>query len=759
MWSSTSNFPPVGLTDGKVTGVGAYRGCIDIEIPKGETVAEANFTHASYCQIAFRPILPARPRFHSIFKQLPEELIKQFNPDDLFYKLASKAQYSYYLYRKTAICVPFACSPGDIQLVSSLIGRRLALATGPVKCFAYAKALSNQQTKTRFEPFLKHEMDEIQFGNIENEPILVRIKPPPNVKQVVALCLIGGFFALVFLSTLWHSSELIINTLKNRKTNSDDDDFDENEPQEPVKMNQFGVQNKPSDGTFNNNLMINSTSNNINQVQISTPDPKRARPPPLVVQSSGLKYIAFYYFSSVTNTQEFLNTSMRSHEIKCLHGLRVITMCWIICVHTLQYNEWSGFNRVYSTEISFKNPTMQPLLNANYVVDNFFLMSGLLASYTTWFANKGSALNFSIFNSLLGRYLRLTPQALLVSLMYMLLPLIGDGPFWYDMTHDASKYCEKNWWINLLHLQAFYKDNEMCNLVGWWISVDMFFYAIAVLLLWWILNGKTKRALMISFAYIAYCAITWIYRHYNGRFTPNNLGNVPQIDEVWTEYVVKFSWSPYTHAHAFFLGFWLGYMLANNKWKHLVQRWSCLGWSLSILGMVLVSFSSHIWISGKVEPNNQIVSTTYNLICSQVWALSLGWIVVALHYGSLPKVSELLSSDMYVLLSKASFIVYLSHMLLIRIVFGQPYDTMEVSPGLIFFLMIGNVVISIIFGIFLCITFEGPCMKFQRWVLAQVKQVKILPVAGLSYARDNNVANSHKTISSNYSPTGVVLMK
>jgi len=531
------------------------------------------------------------------------------------------------------------------------------------------------------QPFLRHELEEIHFGSIENEPILVQIGKKPNRIQTISLVIVGSFFVLVLVSSFWHAVELVMD--KTRAANKHD--------QQTVLVDRFW----------------------------------------------GLKYVAFYYFSTITNGEEFFKTSLRSNDIRCLHGLRVITMLWIICVHTLQYNDWSGFTRVYNTEESMRSVFLHPIVNANYVVDNFFLISGLLAAYTTWNSNKGTSANFSILTSLMSRYLRLTPQVLLVSLLYILLPLIGDGPFWYDMTHDASKNCEKNWWINALHLQAFYRDNEMCNLVGWWISVDMFYYIIAVFLLWLILNGRTGRAMFVSLLFVSYSVGKTIYIHYSGGFAPNNLGSVPQVGEVWSEYVIRFNWSPYPHAYIFFLGLWIGYCLANNKWKYQVERWSNVGWIVSVLILVCVNLSSHVWVSGAAEPTNQEISTSYNVLTAILWANAFGWIIVSLHYGSLPSLSALLSSNFFILLSKASFIIYLSHMLVIRIVFGTQYHTLEVSPGVLLYLITGNIFLSVILGIFLCITFEGPCLKFQRRIVEQVRPRKHLPLAGASYF--NNV--------------------
>lgn len=63
MWNSWGEFPPAGLFEGSFTDLGSYRGCISV--PDNELIGQAQ-----YCTLDFQPIVPTRPRFHSIFKRV-----------------------------------------------------------------------------------------------------------------------------------------------------------------------------------------------------------------------------------------------------------------------------------------------------------------------------------------------------------------------------------------------------------------------------------------------------------------------------------------------------------------------------------------------------------------------------------------------------------------------------------------------------------------------------------------------------------------
>lgn len=694
MWSSTGNFPPTGLLDGQFSDLGSYRGCVDLNIPQRDSLEQV-IKYTSYCTIPFRAIVPSRKPFHFITNEGNEQLANVFNHHDVFNFFANKSQYFHYIYIKTGICIPSDCSSEDIQQVTNLVAKRLILMPGPVECFTRAPQKANYHSQMNLTGKQINVQDEYDFSKIENKPITVEVDKPMNSKQLISIISIGTFFSLVFSATIWHAADNLIQIV--------------------LKPGQNCHNNDGNDSDYRDE-QTNGESNSREKIE-------------LIVEHGRFKHIAFEYFSLITNWKDFINVTLKSTEIKCLHGLRVVTCLWIMLVHTLQYNDWSGFTRIYENTQTLTNIILQPIYNANYSVDNFFLMSGLLIAYTTWYSNKGTPYNFSFKTSLIGRYLRLTPQVFLISLAYIALPLIGDGPFWFDVTNHAAKYCEKNWWINLLHLQAFYREDEMCNLVSWWISVDMFYYILALGIVYMILNNFKKTALISTILLVIICSTVTVFKHFHGNFTPNNLANVPQVAEVWTKFVVEFFWSPYPHAYPYFLGLWTGYILANNMWSSFIIRWSKLGWIVTTVSLITVSLSSHIWISGKVEPDNQYISTAYNSICPIVWSSALAYFIMACHYGCAPRLNKLLSGKFVVLISKASFIIYLSHMLIVRSYYGLQNSLLEVSIISLLYIIVGNIFLSTMFGVFLHVAFELPCMKLQSKIVNRLKPKSTLTSA------------------------------
>jgi len=63
MWNSWGEFPPSGLFEGSFTDLGSYRGCLNVE--DNEFIGQSQ-----YCTLDYQPLVPTRPRFHSIFKRI-----------------------------------------------------------------------------------------------------------------------------------------------------------------------------------------------------------------------------------------------------------------------------------------------------------------------------------------------------------------------------------------------------------------------------------------------------------------------------------------------------------------------------------------------------------------------------------------------------------------------------------------------------------------------------------------------------------------
>lgn len=651
------NFPPSGLFDGNFHDTGSYKGCLNLKL-----AGITETSHTSYCTLSFRPVLVSRPKYHNIYRQESQKLINLFSETDPFHKIAEKAQYYHYLYVKTAVCVPSSCSAEDVQSIANTIGQKLVLISGPVKCITRGPF---NETNDRDS--------EIEFGKIENKPVMIYTNSPMSIKQVVALLIVCAYILVITFATISHLARLRSHSARSDSIISDS----------------FDVPNQ----TSNTRFIFKRTN------------------------SSGVRFLD--NFSIIANGSDLFDCSVRSRDIKCLHLIRVISMFWIISIHTLQHNDWSGFDRVHENELMLGNFFVHPLLNSNYLVDNFFLMSGLLVCHNHLASKRDPLKQFSFIRSLVLRYLRVTPQVMVLSLLYIILPVIGHGPFWYDMTNDSAKFCEKNCWVNLLHLQAFYKTDEICNLVTWWISVDYFLCIIALVFVYLIYRERILLAKVATTLATLGALLYMVSKHYTMNLPPHNLSIVPQVAEVWTSYVNDFFWSPWPHTFPYMLGFWIGYLIVNENYhRKSIHQFRLKGSMIAFACLIITIWSSYIWTSGSVNytsPNDhQALITLYNFVCPVLWSSALAWFILVNHFGYISWFNNLSTSGPILILSRLSFIIYLSHLLVVRTYFGLQESTVVLSGLNLTYQMLGNINLSTLFGILLYLTLEGPALRVQR---------------------------------------------
>lgn len=79
-------------------------------------------------------------------------------------------------------------------------------------------------------------------------------------------------------------------------------------------------------------------------------------------------------FSAISNGNNILNINTGSKDvISCLHGLRVLSIGWIILVHTYLQVFGVGRNK-YVRTITERNFMYQTIANGTFSVDTFFFI-------------------------------------------------------------------------------------------------------------------------------------------------------------------------------------------------------------------------------------------------------------------------------------------------------------------------------------------------------------------------------------------------
>lgn len=631
MWTSWGKFPPAGLFEGSFSDLGSYKGCLGV---KNNKIID----QPQYCSLDFQPLIPTRPRFHSIFKRILDVQqdghitggdysfregltmsklashtyssnkfkVKEENHIDknstgdkqglkteLIKEFARIAQYFYYVHFRIGSCWPSKCSKSDIQKISQTGGALAVLQATEVTCV------------------LKSDL-----------------KLKINKYQWVSIVILGSFAIITILATIIDTLFLAYNSL----------------------LSESSTESTLTIQKLDTYLDVFSLIRNWKRLMSPSLSPTNA-----------------------TTTAVGKQKSASPKQLSCVHGVRFISMIWVVYGHTVLNTDYHSLTHAFQAlEQDITNIFILPTLNGNFSVDTFFLVSGLLSAYIIFSVD----IKFNAFFYIVARYARLTPQLIIIILLFFLLPLAGDGPLYRQGTDVHAERCYKNFWVDLLYLQSYINRKDLCIIPSWWLSIEMTFTIMSLFIIP-VLFKKPKLGLALNFLVTLMMSLIGVYIHYANGFAIAYLPSILQKYEVEMEQTHWFFHRPYPHAASYFIGFSLGFILAKKYIVRLTKLQQLFGWLICSLGFIIPLWTIYYWNLGA--PYTQLQASLYYNLCQVLWPLSMGWVILActLGYGGI--INDILSAKLFVPLGRITYMTYLSHILIVYFYAASFHQTLELN--------------------------------------------------------------------------------
>ena len=200
--------------------------------------------------------------------------------------------------------------------------------------------------------------------------------------------------------------------------------------------------------------------------------------------------------------------------------------------------------------------------------------------------------------------------------------------------------------------------------------------------------------------------------------------------------VLLWLWTPEYHAQAYFTGFVLGYILyLKNKSLikiNISRTQSITGWTLSLIAIISVQYIKVLYHYGHTSWN-QTFSALWSSMAVLFWSLGIGWIIISCSSITESTNSVLISKVVYSILSwspfrplaRISYMVYLTHMLLIWFYSGSRSTLIETSTLTGIYILIPHIVCSYILGFICTILVESPFIEMQKIFLGRSRNNRI----------------------------------
>ncbi|CAN7989918.1 unnamed protein product [Ixodes pacificus] len=166
-----------------------------------------------------------------------------------------------------------------------------------------------------------------------------------------------------------------------------------------------------------------------------------------------------------------------SRHLQAFHGLRALSIIWVVWVHHYAYNDISVYSGAKMAKKLVVQYNTQLFNNGWLAVDTFFFVSGFFLVY----AVSKHVQPFGVTKMFIYTVVRwwrqvnpasLIPLACIGICMLILIRFVGDGPMWDELISAEIDKCKQYWWLLMLNGQNFLRHDELCLVPYWYISVD-----------------------------------------------------------------------------------------------------------------------------------------------------------------------------------------------------------------------------------------------------------------------------------------------
>lgn len=460
-------------------------------------------------------------------------------------------------------------------------------------------------------------------------------------------------------------------------------------------------------------------------------------------------------FSILSNGRTILSTDTPSDgALTCLHGMRFMSVIWVIMVHTYLTMFYVADNKTMRV-ITERNFWYQSVGNASYCVDTFFVISGILVTilflrtedkkksrFNTQMKNEkdinknlngfsNSALSISVVSqesfkedlldkSKTGTYTLLEILAIVKSFFVLfsyrvvrLTPaygfVIGLNEIALRYTHDKSVFepaifdhitCDKFWWRNLLYINNLFPQREMCMVWSWYMANDVQFYVVGIILL--LISVKHPKFAMISLGLLM--VSSWgttiyisVWHQYKAR-----------IQEPFEMFDALYD-KPWSRIGPYLVGMVVGWYLHKTKCQTKLPYWMVMiGWpaALGIIGALIFSMVDGYF---QVWPTALYISIGHT-----AWGLAVAWVAISCCSGYGGLINSALSYRGLLPLSRLTYCAYLVHptiMMYISFLLDGPYHMQNSS---MLALYAGYAVMAFTASFLISLAFEAPAVRLLK---------------------------------------------
>ncbi|GIY48242.1 nose resistant to fluoxetine protein 6 [Caerostris extrusa] len=371
-------------------------------------------------------------------------------------------------------------------------------------------------------------------------------------------------------------------------------------------------------------------------------------------------------FCFYTNYLKLITVSVKedNKHLSAVNGVRYITVTWVIVGHSYLYADYNQMTQGMRLAQLPPNFWFQVVANAMLTVDTFFLMSGMLVTYSVLKAQeKRKGLN--VFMYIFHRFWRLTPPYAMTIAFLVLSPILASGPVWKITLDPLIKNCQANWWTNLLYVNNYVNTYDFM--------------------------AKTRSI----------C----------GSCSNNRTGSSPLLLISCTTSLPVCSDSSLTQM----IEYTLRYLPISNPMLILdltLLGVRVCGWLFFSALQCTVLYGVYRWNNGA--PYTPLIATLYAGTSKLVWSFGIFWMLLVCLTGNGGIINRILSWKFWVPMARLSYVFYLLHPLVIWVHEAFAHSNTYTSHYFWVYNILGHYMVTMVLSLIVSLTFEAPFLALEK---------------------------------------------
>ena len=431
--------------------------------------------------------------------------------------------------------------------------------------------------------------------------------------------------------------------------------------------------------------------------------------------------------SSLSNFRALVSMEEKKGSISAIHGIRVISMIWIILTHTYLVPIKESFSFARHFLYVVEGAPFQLIVNGWVLVDTFFFLGAMLATSSLLASLKKSTGKLDVGQVIANRISRLTPNMWFTIALITVLPSLGSGPMWQEYFAGQSRRCQNYWWATMFYFNNWMPESKLCLLHTWYLSADMQMFLISLLLVplfYW----RPRVGLVVTLSVLGASVLTNAILTYAYDLPPTVIYNTPSEADVMAQ-AESVYFPTYSHAGPYTVGVLFGFLLhwdlfernkdGNNNQplqKHKINPWvNIFLWFLSLVTGLSILLYTLSWNRGVHW--HSLSAVLYGSLHRTLWAVFVGWVVYACATGNGGAANRILSCKLFVPLSRLSYMGYLMHFLVLWMRYAYLRTTLPFSHYTLFCEFLVNVTMSTFVAAVAYLVIEAPIANLYKLFL------------------------------------------